>query len=77
MVVGMIFKVLGSVFKFLYTVDDIIRLFTMTLVGFLGMKLLGMSGILFWAIMLLCISIDLQDIIDDIQSGKPLDLGFN
>ncbi len=73
---SLIFRRGTGIFKLLFAVDDFIRLFTMTLLFFLGLKLLGAGSTIVLLGVALGIVIDVHDIFDDLKSGKPLDLGF-
>lgn len=66
-----------GIFKLLFAIDDLIRLFTMTIVFVLGLTLLDAPRWLMMAGTCLGLLIDVHDIFDDIKEGKPLDLGFN
>ncbi|MBI4438851.1 hypothetical protein HY640_02885 [Candidatus Woesearchaeota archaeon] len=74
---GLVFRRGTGLFKLVFALDDLIRLFTMSLVFFLGLSLLGVGNPLLMAGVIFGLIIDIHDIFDDIQSGKPLDLGFN
>lgn len=74
---GLIFRRGTGIVKFVFAVDDLIRLFAMTLILFLALTILGLSKPAIMAGAIIGLIIDVQDIIDDIQSGKPIDLGFN
>ncbi len=73
----LIFRRGTGIFKFLFAIDDLIRLFTMTLILFLGLTLIDAGKTAVMAGVLLGLIIDVHDIVDDIRSGKPLDLGFD
>ncbi|MBI2133821.1 hypothetical protein HYU11_04020 [Candidatus Woesearchaeota archaeon] len=79
MVIGigsLIFRRGTGIFKLLFAIDDLIRLFTMTLVFFLGLTILDAGQTLMMLGVGLGLVIDIHDIFDDLKSGKPLDLGF-
>ncbi len=73
----LIFRRGTGLFKLLFAIDDLIRLFAITLIMFLSLTILEVSGLFFTAAMILAIVIDVHDVFDDIKEGKPLDLGFN
>ena len=74
---GLVFRRGTGIFKLLFAVDDLVRLFAMTMLFFLCLKLLQASDAILLAGVALGLVIDIHDIIDDLKTGKPLDLGFN
>ena len=58
--------------RFLTTIDDWIRLVTMTLIAFLLAKFLNLSGLAFTAIVAIGVAIDVHDIISKAMEGKPI-----
>ena len=69
---SLIFRRGTGIFKLLFAIDDFIRLFTMTIILFLSMKLLGVTGLLFTMGLILGFIIDLHDVFDNLRKGKPL-----
>lgn len=58
--------------KLLTTIDDWIRLGTMTIITLLLASWLNLSGILFTAIVAVGIAIDVHDIVEKAMEGKPI-----
>ena len=73
---ALIFRRGTGVFKLLFAVDDSIRLFTMTLLFWLGLSLLGAGRTVIMAGVILGMIIDAHDLVDALQKGKPVDIGL-
>ena len=58
--------------KFLTSIDDWIRLGTMTLISLLIASWLNLSGIAFTAIVAVGVAIDVHDIVEKAMEGKPI-----
>ena len=58
--------------KFLTTIDDWIRLGTMTLIAVLLAKFFGFSGLAFTAIVAVGVAIDVYDIVSKAMEDKPI-----
>lgn len=69
---GLLFKRGTGIFRFLFVIDDAIRLIAVTLVFWLIALLFGIKGIWFFLLIALGLLIDVHDIIDDLKEGKPL-----
>ena len=65
-------KLIVAKTKFLTTIDDYIRLVTMTFIAFLIAKTLNLSGFSFAVIVAIGIAIDIHDVVAKIAEGKPL-----
>ncbi len=75
-IASLIFRRGSGILKFIFAIDDSIRLFTITLVFFLGLSLLQMSQTVIIAGTVLGFIIDVHDIFDDLRSGNPPDVGL-
>ncbi len=72
----LIFRRGTGIFKFLFAVDDLIRLFTMTLVFFFLLSAMDASKTVVLIGSLFGLVIDIHDVFDDLKTGKPVDFGF-
>ncbi len=75
-IAALIFRRGTGAFKLLFAIDDLIRLFTMTLVFLLGLSLINTPRPIVMAGIALGLIIDLHDLIDALHKGKPVDMGF-
>ncbi len=64
-----------GIFKFLFFIDDFIRLFTMTILTPMFFSWLGFQGYIITLATVLGIVIDLHDIISDYGIGKTETIG--
>ena len=58
--------------KFLTTIDDWIRLGTMTMIALLLASWLNLSGLTFTAVVAVGVAIDVHDIVSKAMEGKPI-----
>lgn len=58
--------------KFLTTIDDWIRLGTMTLISLLLASWLNLSGLVFTAVVAIGIAIDVHDVVSKAMEEKPI-----
>lgn len=58
--------------KFLTSIDDWIRLGTMTLIAVLLAKFLNLSGLAFTAVVAIGVAIDVHDVIAKAMEEKPI-----
>ena len=72
----LIFRRGTGIFRLLFAVDSLIRLFTMTLVFFFLLSAMDASKIVVLLGSLFGLVIDVHDIFDNLKSGKPVDFGF-
>ncbi|MBI2141048.1 hypothetical protein HYU16_01350 [Candidatus Woesearchaeota archaeon] len=58
--------------KFLTSIDDWIRLGTMTMIALLLASWLGLSGLAFTAVVAVGVAIDVHDVVSKAMEGKPI-----
>ncbi len=58
--------------KFLTSIDDWIRLGTMTIIALTLASWLNLSGLAFTALLAVGIAIDVHDIVEKAMAGKPI-----
>ncbi len=58
--------------KFLTSIDDWIRLGTMTMIGLILASWLGLSGLAFTAVVAVGVAIDVHDIVAKAMEDKPI-----
>ncbi|MBI2580782.1 hypothetical protein HYV85_03140 [Candidatus Woesearchaeota archaeon] len=58
--------------KFLTSIDDWIRLGTMTIIALLLASWLNLSGLAFTAVVAAGVAIDVHDVVDKAMQGKPI-----
>lgn len=58
--------------KFLTSIDDWIRLGTMTMIALLLASWLGLSGLAFTAVVAVGVAIDVHDVAAKAMEGKPI-----
>ncbi len=58
--------------KFLTSIDDWIRLGTMTMIALLLASWLGLSGLAFTALVAVGVAIDVHDVVAKAMEGKPI-----
>ena len=58
--------------KFLTTIDDWIRLGTMTLISILLAKFLNLSGFPFTLVVAVGVAVDVHDVLSKAMEGKPI-----
>lgn len=67
-----IFKLIVWKTKFLTSIDDWIRLVTMTLIALLLASWLNLSGLAFTAVVAIGVAIDVHDVVDKAMQEKPI-----
>ena len=67
-----IFKLIVWKTKFLTSIDDWIRLGTMTMIALLLASWLGLSGLALTAVVAVGVAIDVHDIVEKAMAGKPI-----
>ncbi len=67
-----IFQLIVWKTKFLTSIDDWIRLGTMTIVALVLAAWLNLSGLAFTAIVAVGVAIDVHDIVEKAMEGKPI-----